>query len=84
MRSAGGDLGNNTESKRNPLVIRPQSLGLPPIGHLARCPAVATPAASRVRRWLLPLDRIPSGDQDCFKGAGLVLTEAWCSRLAPQ
>jgi len=54
------------------------------IGHLAGPPAVATPVVRRVRRWPLPLDRPPSGGQDCFKGAGLVLMEALCSLPAPR
>lgn len=47
-------------------------------------PAVAAPAAGKLRRWRLPPDRTPSGGPGCFKGAGLVRTAAWCSLPAPR
>lgn len=51
--------------------------------HLTGPPSFANPAV-RVRRWLLPLDSPPWEGQGCFKGAGLVLTEAWYNQPALQ
>lgn len=85
-RSAGGDgrLGREDRREKDPPGYPSPDPGPVTVGPLAESPAPASPAARRVKGWLLPLDRPPLGAQDCFKGAGLVLTEAWCSPPAPQ